>query len=61
MTKGKAFASKHGMYYMTWIDGLFDIMYTKEDIEKRAEQFGIKKEDIEWEDYGHHAINFKRG
>ncbi len=61
MTKGKAIAVKKGIYYMTWINGLFDILYTKEEIEKRAEQFGIKKEDIEWEDGGYYAINFKRG
>ena len=61
MTKGKAVAVKRGIYFMTWIDGLFDILYTREEIEKRAEQFGIKKEDIEWQNYGYNRINFERG
>ena len=52
MGKGKALAIKRGIFYKVYMNGMFSIMYKKEDIEKRADELGIGRENIEWEDGG---------
>lgn len=56
MGKGKAVAIKRGIYYNVWINGLFFHLFSKEEVEKKAELFGISKEKIEWEDGGVNLI-----